>query len=250
MPLPAFPIATPQTPRGREAAELHERAAAAVALVEGLDAERAAAHNEKASLETQLKAELTAVYADGKATSRQATDLANRLAAAETKIAEPWHVRLAAARVAAPRLEGQYRRFMDTNFEALHEEFAEAGQEARDRLLAAVDGSSLDELHAAYADYQAIAERVRGLADYARHIDRSDVAGVRPPFRRGSGRTFHNAPRRIESPESALAAVRACRAGDGDLDAALPLPLVTPDALDWRRDQLTGATKPSTLTNL
>jgi hypothetical protein len=229
MPYPTFPIEDPKSPAAQEAAELHQRAHAAAQVAHALEHEQAAAQEDVRRLSAELEAELRAVALKGGTGSRKAATLGTRLAEAKAKAAEPWIERIRAAHAAAEQFRWAYAAFVDEHFDALHAEFHEAAHASRERIAAAAE-----EMAAAFAAYRDVASRVEALTTHATHLEPRDVAAP-PPSAPGKRRSFHAVAPRVEDPTAAMLE----RLGD-DLDAALPLPLVGEQALQWRADRLAG----------
>jgi hypothetical protein len=225
----SFPITDPKSPQAQEAAELYERADAAAQLMERLKDEHAAAHADVRRLSAELEDELHAAALTGQTGSRKAATLGTKLAEARAKAAEPYAERIRAASTAADVRRQEYAAFVDAHFEALHAEFIEAAHASRERIVAAIE-----ELAGACAADRDLAERVERLTGHATHLEPRDV-GVPAISATGTRRSYHAADPRIVDPTAAMRAKLA-----HNLDAALPLPLVSEQALAWRRDRLAG----------
>lgn len=223
----AFPVPEQYrtTHETHEAADLHARWQQAQERISDLEAQRDAARADVARLDDELRATLNAAAMRGEDAST--TSLEKQLRSAREKAAQPWDARINAARQAADAMGRKYHAHVEQNFEALHDELEPAAQQARQRVIDAVDA-----LADAFTALRAVHSATEELTLSASHLDPRDV-GIAPS--RPGRRSYHAADRRITDPTPEMRR----RIAD-DLDGALPLPVVRQQALDYRRDKLAG----------
>jgi hypothetical protein len=168
----AFPITDPQTPTGREAKTLWDRAADLHTKLE--DIESKAYHAQRAVRDAReaLGDHLQAAAMEGKTAPREKA-LTAALKAAETTADEPWTERQDAARRASGAAQSEVTAFIAANGPALLEDMRADADGAADRAFVAVE-----QLRAAMADYNATGHRVTALTAHVQGIDGRDVVNT------------------------------------------------------------------------
>jgi hypothetical protein len=166
------PITDPQTPTGREAKTLWDRAADLHTKLEDIESKAYDAQRAVRDAREALSENLQAAAMEGKTAPREKA-LTAALKAAEATADEPWDQRQDAARGASGAAQSEVTTFIAANGPALLEDMRAEAEAVADRAFVAVE-----HVRAALNDYNAMGHRVTALTAHVQGIDGRDVVNT------------------------------------------------------------------------